>query len=152
MLEINKILVPTDFSDYSRYALRYAEAFARSFGAKLILFHSCEHSVLGAGTEAYHFSVPEYMAEVEKNEKLRLEEWAAELGKHEIEVEPLFSVGTAYAAIVEAAREKEVDMIILATHGRKGVSHLVFGSTAEKVVRMSPCPVLTIKYPEHEFI
>jgi len=152
MLEIKKILIPTDFSDYSRYALRYAVAFARSFGAKLFLFHSCEHSVLGAGTEAYHFSVPEYMTEVEKNEKLRLEDWTAEVAREKIEVEPLFAVGTAYSTIVDAAREMDVDMIILATHGRKGVSHLVFGSTAEKVVRLSPCPVLTIKYPEHEFI
>jgi nucleotide-binding universal stress UspA family protein len=54
--------------------------------------------------------------------------------------------------IVRAAKELDVDLVILATHGRKGLSHLVFGSTAEKVVRLSPCPVLKIKHPEHEFV
>jgi nucleotide-binding universal stress UspA family protein len=92
------------------------------------------------------------MAEVEKNEKIRLDEWATEITADKVEVESVFAVGTAYSAIVEAAREIDVDMVILATHGRKGVSHLVFGSTAEKVVRLAPCPVLTIKYPEHEFV
>jgi nucleotide-binding universal stress UspA family protein len=152
MIEIKRILIPTDFSDYSRYSLRYAKAFAQSFQAQLILMHCCEHSVLGAGTEAYHFSVPEYIAKVEENEKSALEELAAELVREGFDVIPVFAVGSAPTTIVEAAQEHGVDMIIIATHGRTGFSHLVFGSTAEKVVRLSPCPVLTVKNPEHDFI
>ena len=152
MIEINTILVPTDFSEYSRHALRYAIAFAGSFKAKLFLFHCCEHIMLGVGTEAYHFSVPEYLAEVEKNEKACLEKWVEEVIAEKVDAESYFMVGSAPTAIVAAARELGVDMIILATHGRRGVSHLVFGSTAEKVVRLAPCPVLTVKYPEHAFI
>jgi universal stress protein A len=152
MIEIKRILVPTDFSDYSRYALRYAKAFARSFQAQLILMHCCEHSVLGAGTEAYHFSVPEYIAKVEENAKSALEEQAADLASQGFNVIPVFAVGAAPTSIVEAASEHDVDMIIIATHGRTGFSHLVFGSTAEKVVRLSPCPVLTVKNPEHDFV
>ncbi len=152
MIEIKRILVPTDFSDYSRYALHYAKAFAQSFQAQLILMHCCEHSVLGAGTEAYHFSVPEYIAKVEENEKSALEELAADLTAQGFNVIAVFAVGAAPTAIVEAASEHDVDMIIIATHGRTGFSHMVFGSTAEKVVRLSPCPVLTVKNPEHDFV
>lgn len=152
MIEIKRIMVPTDFSDYSSYALKYAVAFAQSFQARLYVVHACEHSVLGAGTEAYHFSVPEFMAEVEKNEQAALARVVGDLVAQGLQAESVFKVGTAYGAIVDAARELDVDMIILATHGRKGVSHLVFGSTAEKVVRMAPCPVLTIKSPEHDFV
>jgi nucleotide-binding universal stress UspA family protein len=152
MIEIKKILVPTDFSEYARNALRYATAFAQSFQAQLVLIHCCEHTVLGAGTEAYHFSVPEYIAKVEESERTTLEELAEEIRGAGFTVETVFAVGAAAAAVVETAREKDVDMIIIATHGRTGFSHLMFGSTAEKVVRMAPCPVLTVKHPEHDFV
>ncbi len=152
MIEIERILVPTDFSEYSRNALRYATAFANSFHARLVLIHSCEHTVLGAGTEAYHFSVPEYIAKVEESERTTLEEWGEEIRRQGVAVETVFVVGPAANAIVDSAREKDVDMVIIATHGRTGFSHLMFGSTAEKVVRMAPCPVLTVKSPEHDFV
>jgi nucleotide-binding universal stress UspA family protein len=64
----------------------------------------------------------------------------------------VFVTGRPYIQIVRQAEKLEADLIVLATHGRRGVSHLVFGSNAEKVVRLSPCPVLTVKHPEHEFV
>ena len=152
MIEIKKILIPTDFSEYSQFALKYAVALAESFKAKLYVMHVCEHSIMGAGPEAYHFSVPEFMAEVEKNEKETLEQIARELGSKGINVEPVFVTGRAYIDIVEKAKQLDVDLITLATHGRKGFGHFVFGSTAEKVVRLAPCPVLTVKHPEHDFV
>jgi nucleotide-binding universal stress UspA family protein len=152
VIEIKKILTPTDFSEYSQFALRYAVALAESFKAKLYVMHVCEHSVTGAGTEAYHFSIPEFLADLEKNEKDTLSRIVQEIQARGVDAEPVFVTGRAYVDIVEKAKELEVDLITLATHGRKGFSHFVFGSTAEKVVRLAPCPVLTVKHPEHDFV
>jgi len=152
MIEIKKILFPTDFSEYSQHALKYAVALAESFKAKLYVMHACEHPFIGAGMEAYHFSVPEFTAEVQEQEKKTLEQLTEELRAQKIDAEPLFVTGRAYLEIVNCAKELDVDVITLATHGHKGISHFVFGSTAEKVVRLAPCPVLTVKYPEHDFV
>jgi nucleotide-binding universal stress UspA family protein len=152
MLEIKKILLPTDFSEYSRHASKYAMALAESFKAKLYLFHACEHPVAGAGLETYHFSLPEYIADLEQRERKALSAAATEIQECGIEVEPVFVLGRAYQEIVKAAKDLNIDVITMATHGNKGLSHFVFGSTAEKVVRLAPCPVLTVKHPEHDFV
>ncbi len=152
MIEIKKILIPTDFSEYSQFALKYAMALAETFKAKLYVMHACEHTISGAGTEAYHFSVPEFVAEVERNEKEALDGIVTELRSKGIDAEAIFVVGRAYFEIVDKAKALDMDLIALATHGRKGLSHFVFGSTAEKVVRLAPCPVLTVKNPEHDFV
>lgn len=152
MIEIKKILFPTDFSEYSRHALKYATALADSFKAKLYVLHVCEHPVAGAGIEAYHFSVPEYVADLEQRERKALDAMTAELRAQGRDVEPIFIIGRAYQEIVATARKLEADVITMATHGNRGLSHLVFGSTAEKVVRLAPCPVLTVKHPEHDFV
>jgi len=81
-----------------------------------------------------------------------LDEIVVELRTQHIDAEPVFLNGRPPLEIVRRAEELGVDLIVIATHGRKGISHLVFGSTAEKVVRMAPCPVLTVKHPEHEFV
>ncbi|MFN8007818.1 MAG: universal stress protein [Terriglobia bacterium] len=152
MMEIKRILFPTDFSEYSRHALRYAAALAERFKATLYVMHACEHPFVGAGMEAYQFSVPEFTEEVQAQEKKTLEQMAEDLKMQQIDAKPLFVVGKAYLEIVKCAKELEIDLITMATHGHKGISHLVFGSTAEKVVRMAPCPVLTVKHPEHDFV
>jgi nucleotide-binding universal stress UspA family protein len=152
VIEIKKILIPTDFSEYSQFALKYAKALAESFKARLYLMHVCEHAITGAGTEAYHFSVPEFLADVEKAEKEALEKIVCEIRSAGIDAQSVFTTGRAYIDIVAKARELDVDLITLATHGRQGLSHFVFGSTAEKIVRLAPCPVLTVKHPEHDFV
>ena len=75
-----------------------------------------------------------------------------ELRVQKIDAEAVFVKGRPFMEIIRQAQQLEADLIVMATHGRKGVSHLVFGSTAEKVVRMAPCPALTVKHPEHEFV
>jgi nucleotide-binding universal stress UspA family protein len=152
MIEIKKILFPTDFSEYSNHALKYAMALVESSKAKLYVLQVCEHPMAGAGIEAYHFSVPEYVADLEQRERKALAKSVAEIRDRGIDVEPIFIIGRAYQEIVKAAKELDVDVITMATHGNKGLSHLVFGSTAEKVVRLAPCPVLTVKHPEHDFV
>ena len=154
MIEIKKILFPTDFSEYSNHALKYAMALAESFKAKLLVLHVCEHPIAGSGIEAYHFAVPEYVIDLEQRERKALDGLIAELREKHLglDVEPVFIVGKAYHEIVKTAKESQADVITMATHGSRGLSHLVFGSTAEKVVRLAPCPVLTVKHPEHDFV
>lgn len=151
MVEINRILAPTDFSAYSKQALRYAAALAQSFQGKLYVMHVYELALTGAilPAEAYPEVV---MTEEQTAEKERLNQIADALRSAGIEVEPVFALGRPYIEIVRAARDLEVDVIVLATRGRQGLSHLIFGSTAERVVRLAACPVLTVKQPEHEFL
>jgi nucleotide-binding universal stress UspA family protein len=149
MIEIQKILVPTDFSEYSQHALKYAVALAQSFKAKLYVVHILEHAVVGAPTETFQ---AEIRVEAEKSEREQLNQLTQELGVKQIDAEPVFGSGIAHTEIVKTAKELDVDLITLATHGRTGLSHLVFGSTAEKIIRLAPCPVLVVKHPEHEFV
>src|SRR5262245_8325717 len=149
MIEIQRILVPTDFSEYSQHALKYAVALAQSFMAKLYVVHIFEDAVVAAPTETFH---PEIWAEAETAEKEELSLLTQELHTKGIDVEPVFGSGIAHSEIVKTAKELDVDLITLATHGRTGLSHLVFGSTAEKIIRLAPCPVLVLKHPEHDFV
>jgi nucleotide-binding universal stress UspA family protein len=149
MIEIQKILVPTDFSEYSQHAVKYAVALAQSFKAKLYVVHVWDQSIAVGPTETFH---TEIWVEAEKSEKERLNQVTQRLRTEGIDAEPVFVSGTAYIEIVKTAKELDVDLITLATHGRTGLSHLVFGSTAEKIIRLAPCPVLVVKHPEHEFV
>jgi nucleotide-binding universal stress UspA family protein len=154
MINIKRILFPTDFSEYSRHALKYAMALAERFKAKLYLLHVCEYSVTGAGMEDYHLAIPEVAAELERRERKALSTIVTGVRERGIDVEPIFLIGRAYQSIAKAATDFEIDIVALATHGNKGLTHLVFGSTAEKVVRLAPYPVLTVKSPspEHDFV
>jgi nucleotide-binding universal stress UspA family protein len=126
-------------------AVKYATELASVMKAKLYLLHVAEHSNDGGDPQSSKYIVPEYISEVEKQLKDRLNRIANELNLQGVEAQPMLVAGRAYADIVNTAEELGVDLIVIATHGRTGFSHLVFGSTAEKVVRLSPCPVLTVK-------
>jgi len=152
MIEMKKILFPTDFSAYSGHALKYAVAMAQSFKAKLVVLHICEHPIAASGIDAYRFAIPQYVVDLEQHQRKALDTLVAELRQNHLDVEPVFIIGKPYQEIIKTAKQYEVDVIIMSTHGNKGVSHLVFGSTAEKVVRLAPCPVLTVKHPEHDFV
>ena len=151
MIAIKKLLVPTDLGEYSQFALKYAAAFAEAFAAKVYVLHVHEPYPQGAVFEGIVYD-SELVAKAEARARLELEAIVAQLTIRKIQAEALFVTGRPYIEIVGAAEKLGVDLIVLATHGRRGVSHLVFGSNAEKVVRLSPCPVLTVKHPEHEFV
>ncbi len=150
MIEISKIMIPTDFSEYSNHALRYAITLASSFKAKLYVMHAWELAVLV--TQQSEAFTALNMAETRAGEEEALKRLVEEVRTRGIDAEPVFAAGRAYSEIVRSAQQLEVDLIVIATHGRKGLSHLVFGSTAERVVRLAPCPVLTVKHPEHDFV
>ncbi|MDD5557403.1 MAG: universal stress protein [bacterium] len=152
MIRINTIMCPTDFSDFSLHALDYAASFAGQYGARLILLHVVDIFLHDPAYFAPYVPDRAMFTGYEANARARLEEIAAARVPKGIETETIIREGRAFLEIVSAARERKVDMIVIATHGRSGLSHAMFGSTAEKVVRKAPCPVLSIKHPEHEFI
>jgi nucleotide-binding universal stress UspA family protein len=97
-------------------------------------------------------NVEELVKQREAEDRKLLDEFIPPELKKGITVETIHRVGIPFMEIIKAAREKEADLIVIATHGKSGLSHILFGSVAEKVVRKAPCPVLSIRHPEHEFI
>lgn len=147
MYDIAKILVPIDFSNYSKNALRYASNFAKRFDAKIYLVYVVEPVIYPSDFSMGQVTFP--VADLEMNEKATAELEAlakSEIGA-EIKVETIIKTGKPFVEINETAREEDIDLIIIATHGHTGMEHLLFGSTAEKVVRKAPCPVLSIREP-----
>jgi nucleotide-binding universal stress UspA family protein len=145
-MDIRHILAPTDFSDSSKKALSDAFELARTFGATLLLLHVLEPSpYLG------EFTLPtmgeELLGDLERQASAALAQVLPEAQQAKIEVTRAVAIGSPSQKIVETAEAEHVDLIVMATHGRTGLSHLMIGSVAERVVRAAPCPVLTIRPP-----
>lgn len=148
-MEIRSILLPTDFSECANYALSYATSFARSANASIICVHVIEPVVPTVGYTGMAEPLPiadisdqlEGSAERELPKIAEAEECAG------LNVEEVIAHGDAASEIVRVARERGVDLIVIASHGRTGLGRMLFGSTAESVVRHAPCPVLVVKPP-----
>jgi nucleotide-binding universal stress UspA family protein len=146
MIALQKILVPTDFSTFSEQALGFALPIAEMFRAKLYLMHVWELPMTGTllPPEPY----PELVLTEEQTAATEhLAKVTHEVRASGFDADPVFVFGKPYMEIVRAAARLEVDLIVLASHGRSGISRLVLGSVAEKVVRLAPCPVFTVKPP-----
>jgi len=143
MLPIRTILHPTDFSDNAAYALQLACSLARDHGARLIVLHAHRPPVMVlGGTEA----IPPLPVE-EEIEELEAQLKALNLPMSGITVERKLIQGEPVTTIVEFAQRVPCDLIVMGTHGRRGLRHLLLGSVAEQVVRKAPCPVLTVRVP-----
>lgn len=148
---IKKILIPTDFSPSAMHALAYAIELNKTFGARLYLLH-----VLQDITDFSEFNLspsilPQLYAEFEQNATKRLEEIVSTVVPPDTPCDTYIIHGVPFYEIIQFARDENVDLIIIASHGRTGLKHVLFGSTADKVVKKSPCPVLTIRPPESGF-
>ncbi len=154
MIALKRILVPTDFGEQADAALNYGRELARTFGASLSVLHVCENILTrGFGVEGYVTSYPELQRDLEEAAQKQLDKTITDEDRRELRVEPIVITSNAPAyAIVNYARETSVDLIVMGTHGRGAVAHLLVGSVAERVVRTAPCPVLTVRQPEHEFL
>jgi len=147
MENIKKILVPIDFSDYSKKALQYTVKFANSLNAELFLIYVIEPIIYPADLSMGQIVIPPSEVNMEEKAKSELEELAkTEIGDS-MQYNIMVKTGRPFQEIIETAAEVDADLIIIATHGHTGVEHLLFGSTAEKVVRKAPCPVLTLREP-----
>lgn len=145
---VKRILVPVDFSDASLRAIEYAVRFARTRGARLILLHVIEPVYYGVADEMYGVGVGvdvgNIYAEIERAARTKLAQLAAKVRSRGTPVRWLVAFGAAYAQVVEQAGKLRADLIIMATHGRTGLSHVLIGSVADRVVRTAPVPVLTV--------
>lgn len=148
MLNLSSIVLTTDLSENSEAAAPYAVALAEKFGASIHLVHVFEEylysSVVVEGSLA--FDPIKWVDDIESSSKKRLETMAAELSRvNGVQVIPHYLRGEPVAQLLNFVNANAIGCIVMATHGRTGFPHLVFGSVAEKVIRMSPCPVLTVK-------
>lgn len=144
---IKKILVPIDFSDYSKNALRYAVDFACHFHAEIILVYVVEPVIYPADFSMGQAALPAMDVELNTRAKEELDNLARNEIGAETSVVSIVKAGKPFMEIIDTAIETDVDLIIIATHGHTGVEQILFGSTAEKVVRKAPCPVLTVRDP-----
>ena len=153
-IKISKILYPTDFSEVTLHALKYARELAAVFDAQLHCVHVVEEAFqywtamgpesvpVGVAAEDLSSLAEQYMQRFADEHLVGLK--YAPITK--------VLVGAPFREIISYARDNTIDLIIMATHGRGGLSWVLMGSTAEKVVRKAPCPVLTVRHPEHEFV
>ena len=153
MLTLKTVLVPTDFSDASESALRYGKAMAEKFGASLHVVHVMEDLLAHAwAAEVYVSSMPQLRDEIEKESRQRLGTLLTDDERKTLRAETALLAGNPFLEIIRYAKAHEVDLIVMGTHGRGPIAHMLLGSVAEKVVRKSPCPVLTVREAQHEFV
>ena len=144
---IKKVLVPIDFSDYSKNALKYAVNFTKQFNAELLLIYVVEPVLYPPDFSMGQIAIPSVDFEMDKRAVEELDKLDKQEIPNEIKVRSVVKTGKPFIEIIETASEENIDLIIIATHGHTGVEHILFGSTAEKVVRKAPCPVLTLREP-----
>jgi len=153
MIDLHRILVPTDFSKHSQNALTYAAAFAEKFGAELYLLHVVQDLALfipDAVTVAPPVTPP--VDQLTAAVRGALDKVIAEYQLRRLTVHAEVREGTPFYEIIRFARDQNIDLIVMGTHGHTGLAHVLMGSVTEKVVRKAPCPVLTVRHPEHEFV
>src|SRR3954465_12526073 len=146
------ILFPTDFTPHARSALKYAAAFARAEHGRVILF-----SVQTGKVPPNLMMLPErILRDQEKNWLLQMQSQVKELLTDPLfqglEVEPVIVEGEPAVEIASAVRDYDIDLVTVVTHGRRGLARALFGSTAEEIIAEAPCPVLTIRPPQHDFV
>ena len=148
-MKVERILFPTDFSEGAQHALHSAVDLAEHYKSKLYILHVVYDMNRAVGMHIPHISSDEVFKE--------MNDWAMnEIGTCCIEeirtlpdVEKKVVKGIPYQEILKYASDNKIDMIVMGTYGRTGINRLIFGSTAERVVRSAPCPVMTVKVPEH---
>jgi nucleotide-binding universal stress UspA family protein len=154
MIALKKILVPTDFGEAADAALTYARALARNFGASIDVLHVAEDATarMLAG-EVYVAIPPTLQQDVEAMARKQLDERLIDNDSTPLAMRPVVITSNATAlTIVNYAKETHIDLIVMGTHGRGPMAHLLMGSVAERVVRLAACPVLVVRHPEHEFV
>jgi universal stress protein A len=144
-MQVKRILFPTDFSEGALQALPYAVDMARTHGAKLYIMHVLYDIASASGLHIPHTSVDMMYKEMEASAIRELEQFGWDKREDLKDVEYKVIRGVPYEEILKFIKEKNIDLLVIGTHGRTGIDRVIFGSTAQRVVRHSPCPVLTIK-------
>jgi nucleotide-binding universal stress UspA family protein len=139
-------LVPIDFSPYAEQALDYAIALATQLQARVTLLHVIQPPLM-AGADMGAWPSPTFLEELEAAVTGDMEGYLARVTAAGLEGEIVVVHGVPFQEILHAAKERQVHLIIMGTHGRTGLTHVLLGSVAEKVVRLAPCPVLIARQP-----
>jgi len=152
MLSFRNILFPTDFTPHARSALKYAAAFAREERGRVVLF-----SVQTGSVPANLMTLPEHVLADQNSEWLlqlrgQVNDLLTDPLCDGLEVEPVIVAGDPAREIANAVRDSDIDLVTVVTHGRRGLARALWGSTAEEIIAEAPCPVLTIKPPQRDFV
>jgi nucleotide-binding universal stress UspA family protein len=153
VIDLRRILVPTDFSKYSMAAVTYGAALAEKFGAELYFLHVVQDLALFIPDAVA--IVPPILPPIEQFTQAAHEALDRLVHENKLEhlsVQRLVREGNPFSEIIRFAKESDIDLIVMATHGHSGLAHVLLGSVTERVVRKAPCPVLTVRHPEHEFV
>jgi universal stress protein A len=148
-MEIRSILLSIDFSEGSSQALQYAADIARRYGAKLYLLYVVHEIVEAGGWYVPHPSMDNVYKDLVKDAQKELDGYGLEELKGLNGIERRVLRGAPHEEIVKFASDNKTDLIIIGTHGRRGIDRILFGSTAAYVVRHAPCPVLTVRLPKY---
>ncbi len=150
MIKLQRILFPTDFSPLSEEARLYAYTLAEKFGAELHIVCVVQDVALMAPEMPDTFAMPiTNLDEVIRAAQQTIKRYPACGGK---EPTRIVCTGEPFVEIIKYAREQDIDLIVIGTHGRTGLVHVLLGSVAERVVRKAPCPVLTVRPEGHQFV
>lgn len=154
MIAIKNILVATDFGPASETALRYGRALASQFGARLHLLHVTQNLHLAASSGYGYTSLPyQLQQELESAARKHTNALLTEEDQRALRATAVtMTDNSPAAAIADYAKANNIDLVLVGTHGRGGFSHLLMGSVAERVVRTAPCPVLTVRDSQHDFV
>ncbi len=150
-MQIKTILFPTDFSNGARAAMDHAASLAKDYQAKLILLYVIQDISIAEWYIPSSLSVGDLVEDMRKSAWQEMDKWFAEVSQQVKDVEKMVVRGVPFVEIIQTAKEKTADLIVIGTHGRTGIDHMLFGSTAEKVVRKASCPVLTVRIAGREF-
>jgi nucleotide-binding universal stress UspA family protein len=153
VIDLHQVLVPTDFSQCSKSALVYGVALADRFGARLHLLHVVQDLALFIPDMV--MVAPPVAPSVTELKQAALGAFDRLIADNKLDPAKLVREvreGAPFYEILEYAKEANIDLIVMGTHGHTGLAHVLLGSVTAKIVRQAPCPVLTVHHPEHEFV
>jgi nucleotide-binding universal stress UspA family protein len=151
MMPIRRILFPTDFSESAEHAWMFALQFAQDFGADVHVLHVVAPPPRLTEAYAMNFEPAKFAAVLTAEAETSLDRLVAGATARNLTFHREVRIGVDFHEIIDYARTHQIDLIVMATHGRTGLAHALVGSVAEKVVRKASCPVLTVKHPAMKF-
>ena len=146
-MEIKRILFPTDFSEGSAHAIPFVADLTKHYGAKLFVVHVIYDVAKATGWYVPHISMDEMYKDIEANARKELDKCCLEELRGYKDIEHKILKGVPHEEILRFSEENDIDMIVIGSHSRRGLDRVIFGSTAERVVRHCHCPVLTVGLP-----
>ena len=152
MIALKNVLVATDFGEAAAAALAYGRELARTFNATLHVLTVADDVYVRLGGDAYVAVLPDLQKDVEDSARRQLDALVPDDAQTVVVKRAVITSSATAASVVQYARDLGIDLIIVGTHGRGTMAHLLMGSVAERIVRTAPCPVLTVRHPEHEFV